>query len=76
MKECMLSRRDQTKVATKCLEIREKWTRPEGMVDLLTSPRDILRRTLRRARLETPDASLFFFPGTSCQATLVSIPPG
>ena len=38
--------------------IREKWTRPEGTVDLLTSPRDIFRRTLRRALLETPDTPL------------------
>ena len=33
--------------------IREKWTRPGGTVDLLASPRDLFRRTLRRALLET-----------------------
>ena len=38
--------------------IREKWTRPGGTVDLLASPRDIFRRTLRRALLETPDTAL------------------
>ena len=59
MKEYVLSRRDQTKVAWH--EVpgnKRKVDRPGGTVDLLTSPRDIFRRTSPRALLETPDTPL------------------
>ncbi|HYY27194.1 MAG TPA: hypothetical protein VE860_04575, partial [Chthoniobacterales bacterium] len=60
MKEWILSRRDQTKVAWHEVPGKKKKdaSSPVGTVDLLTSPRDIFRRTSPRALLETPDTPL------------------
>src|SRR5208282_5892122 len=43
---------------TKCLETREKWTRPGGTVDLLTNPRDIFRRALPHICKKSDQSSL------------------
>ena len=49
-----------------------------GTVDLLTSPRDIFRRTLPRALLETPDTPLEKFefddvrPDVRCNRSLLA----